>query len=125
MIEAALILMIAGLLVWAAVHTWQRSRKGSACCGEHEQTQRKVCAADRNKSHYPWEILLEIGGMTCAQCARKVENALNSQDATWAKVDFSDHRACVRTKAEPDERKLRDAVAQAGYVVTGYSVKKH
>ena len=56
--------------------------------------------------------------MTCENCARRVENALNGLDGVWAKVDIGIHRADVRTKTPPDENALLESVRQAGYVVT-------
>ena len=73
--------------------------------------------ADKNKAHYPYETVFLIGGMTCLNCARRVENALNEQPGVWATVDLSSQTARVRCKTRPDEKALRTAVRQAGYVV--------
>ena len=62
---------------------------------------------------------MKIGGMTCENCARKVENAINKQDGVWAKVSFLIKPPGVLCKTEPDENALREAVRQAGYVVLG------
>ena len=94
----------------------QRKR---GCCGEHESAEKKVTVSDRNKAHYPYAVLLQIGGMTCENCARKVENALNLLDGTWAVVSISGGSAKVLSKTPPDEAALREAVRGAGYVVTG------
>ena len=61
---------------------------------------------------------MQIGGMTCENCARRVENALNSLDNVWAEVRISDHTAVVRLKQEPDVRELSRKVTEAGYAVT-------
>ena len=57
--------------------------------------------------------------MTCENCARKVENALNLLDGTWAVVSISGGSAKVLSKTPLDEAALREAVRGAGYVVTG------
>ncbi len=106
------------LAVLAACAAARRYRRGGGCCGEHEEAVRRNAAADRNKSHYPYEAALEIGGMTCENCARRVENALNELDGVWAKVSISTRKAKVLCKTEPDETALRTAVRGAGYVVT-------
>ena len=114
-LTAALLLLAA----WALRRTLIRSRKGGGCCGEHESAEKKVTVSDRNKAHYSYAVLLQIGGMTCENCARKVENALNLLDGTWAVVSISGGSAKVLSKTPPDEAALREAVRGAGYVVTG------
>ncbi|MBQ9064789.1 MAG: cation transporter [Blautia sp.] len=108
------------LIGWAVYRTVLRSRRGGGCCGEHEAAEKKKSVGDKNAANYPFTTKLTIGGMTCENCARKVENSLNSLKDTWGTVKISDHTAVVRTKSEPDEEKIREAVRKAGYVVTGY-----
>ncbi|MBQ8953570.1 MAG: heavy-metal-associated domain-containing protein, partial [Clostridia bacterium] len=62
-------------------------------------------------------------GMTCENCARRVENALNALEGVWATVRIDTHTARVRCKTEPDEAALRGAVTGAGYVVNGFTEK--
>lgn len=113
MLVAALVVA----LVVAACVVRRRATRGSACCGEHEQAPSRVRVRDRNKAHYAFATTLSIGGMTCDNCAARVENALNEMPDTWAKVSIASREAIVRTKAEPDLERIRAAVAHAGYVV--------
>ena len=62
--------------------------------------------------------------MTCENCARKVENALNRLDGTWAIVSISGGSAKVLSKTPPDEAAIREAVRGAGYVVTDYRLEE-
>lgn len=73
--------------------------------------------ADQDKRHYPYTVTLTVDGMTCGNCVRRVENALNRLDGVWAEVDLGARRATVRTKQRPDEAALRQAVRGAGYLV--------
>ena len=57
-------------------------------------------------------------------CARKVENALNRLDGTWAIVSISGGSAKVLSKTPPDEAAIREAVRGAGYVVTDYRLEE-
>ena len=64
-------------------------RHGGGCCGEHDAPAKKVRAADTNKRHYPsttssWAL----DGMTCQNCQRHVENALNTLPDTLAEVNL-------------------------------------
>ena len=115
-----LIFLLLALIAWAVWRTVQKSRKGGGCCGEHQEAEKRVGIADRNKAHYPHSLSLQIGGMTCVNCARKVENALNSLDGVWAKVAIDTRSARVLCKTPPDEAAIREAVRQAGYTVTEY-----
>ncbi len=121
--NVVLIILLIVLISLAAAAAAKKMRRGGGCCGEHETAEKKVAAADRNKSHYPWTVTLDIGGMTCENCSRKVENALNRLNGTWANVSISSHSARVLCKDEPDEALIREAVRSAGYVVTSCEVK--
>ena len=95
----------------------RKLRYGGGCCGSHEDSIKKVKVADRDKTHYPYETVLTIDGMTCSNCVRRVENALNQLDGVWAQVDLSSHQVTVRMKQALSEDTLRDAVRAAGYIV--------
>ena len=55
--------------------------------------------------------------MTCGNCARRVENALNALDGTWAEVDLGEKKAKVLLKNKPDINAMAKAVADEGYTV--------
>ena len=63
-------------------------------------------------------MTLTIDGMTCGNCARRVENALNRLDGGWATVDLGAAQAKLLLKKQPEEAVLRQAVRDAGYAVT-------
>lgn len=117
MSDVVVVVLLVVVIVGAVVLMRRRTTKGSACCGEHGTVPTRLKVADRHKDHYPYVTELSIGGMTCANCAIRVENALNVLPDTWAKVSIATKMATVRTKEEPDETAMRDAVASAGYVV--------
>ena len=96
---AIIIIICAALLILFAVYrTVQkaRGRSKSSCCGTPEvRTVKKV--DDTDPSHYPYRYTLSIDGMHCSNCARTVENELNSMDGVWGKVDLGKKEASVRT----------------------------
>src|SRR5436305_6208766 len=65
------------------------------------------------------EVLLPIGGMTCASCVRRVERALTKVEGVHsAGVNLATERALVKyDPALVDLGKLRAAVEVAGYTV--------
>jgi copper chaperone CopZ len=122
--NAVLLILLILLISLAAAAAVKKMRKGGGCCGEHETAEKKAAVTDRNKSHYPWIVTLGVGGMTCENCARKVQNALTRLGGTWASVSISSHSARVLCKDEPDEALIREAVRGAGYVVTSYESRR-
>lgn len=116
MADVLLVLVLACVVVAGVVAMRKRARQGSACCGEREEAPQRVRVTDRNKAHYPYVTTLAVGGMTCENCAIKVENALNVLPDTWATVSIDSHEARVLTKDAPNEATLRAAIREAGYV---------
>ncbi len=112
-IIAALVLVI-GIAVYSTVH---RVRHGSSCCGERDPEEKKVKVTDKNKNNYPYTYILQVDGMHCSNCARKVENALNAGEGHWAVADVSKKEVLLRTKFEENESGLGEIVANAGYTM--------
>lgn len=104
-----------------AVQTFTGKR--DCCSGEAKGTGsvRRPRVADKDESHYPYSVDLAIGGMSCRNCANKVEGALDGIDGTWAEVDLPSRTAHVRSKRPIDLDSLTQAVSAAGYQVTASS----
>lgn len=60
-------------------------------------------------------VELEIGGMTCASCATRVEKKLNRLDGVTATVNYATEKARVAVPAGVDHAELIAAVEAAGY----------
>lgn len=99
-------------------------RHGGGCCGEHDAPAKKVRAADTNKSHYPHRLVMGVDGMTCQNCQRRVENALNAMPGTWAAADLAAQQVSILTKETPDEVAIRQAIRDAGYLPLRTTVKQ-
>ena len=110
-------MIIAVIAIFGLVNYIKKLKKGGDCCPEHEEATKSVKVKDRDKSHYPYEAKLAIDGMSCGNCVRNVENALNSLEGTWASVSLEDNQATVLLKSPPDIEKLSKAVLDAGYCV--------
>ena len=59
---------------------------------------KKIRVKDHNKANYPFSYKLKIEGMVCSGCARKVDNALNSEGELWANVDLGSKEVNVLSK---------------------------
>ena len=63
-------------------------------------------------------IELQIGGMTCASCAMRIEKKLNKLDGVEATVNYATEKAQVTTPADLDPQTLVAEVEKAGYTAT-------
>lgn len=63
-------------------------------------------------------VELEIGGMTCASCAMRIEKKLNRLDGVNATVNYATEKARVAAPAGVDRAELIAAVEAAGYRAT-------
>lgn len=109
--------IIVSVIIAAAVILGVRSirkRAVSGCCGGGDAVA-KVKVSDHNLSHYPYDVLMQVDGMHCANCARRVENALNSLEGVFAAVDLGRNEVSIRMKERIPDEKLKAAVRKAGY----------
>ena len=60
-------------------------------------------------------IELEIGGMTCASCAARIEKRLNRLDGVEASVNYATEKATISAPAGIDPQTLIDEVEKTGY----------
>src|SRR3954463_139958 len=63
----------------------------------------------------PQLVQLDIGGMSCAACAGRVESALNKLPGVRASVNFATRVATIDAGADQPTSQLCDAVRRAGY----------
>jgi len=64
------------------------------------------------------KTILTVEGMTCAHCVARVTGALKAIGAKAVKVDLRANRAELES-GSASEQAARDAIAEAGYTVTG------
>jgi len=60
-------------------------------------------------------IELEIGGMTCASCAMRIEKKLNKVDGVTASVNYATEKAQIQAPAGTDPAELIAVVEKTGY----------
>ena len=87
------------------------------CCGRSGDKVKRTKPQDTDKSHYPYCYQLKIDGMTCKNCAARIENAFNGTGDYYAEVDLGKKTGKVRAKTETGETELRKIVAKCGYSV--------
>ena len=112
-----IILILIAVVGVAVMGTVKRVRHGSACCGEHDAAPKKVRVSDHNKNNYPYAYEIEVDGMHCSNCTRRVENAFNKQDGCWAKADLADRKVTLMSKGEVREEVCSRIISDAGYTM--------
>ena len=60
-------------------------------------------------------MILEIGGMTCASCAMRIEKKLNKLDGIQAAVNYATEKARVSTPDGFDPQTLIEEIEKTGY----------
>jgi P-type Cu+ transporter len=60
-------------------------------------------------------VELQIGGMTCASCAARIEKKLNKIDGVTATVNFATEKARVEYGGDVSPEQLVQTIEQAGY----------
>ncbi|MCB6571966.1 heavy-metal-associated domain-containing protein [Eubacterium limosum] len=117
MTATILICIAIAVIIILGVRSYMK-RVSSGCCGSGGGgTVKKIRVPDKDKSHYPYRKVLWIDGMVCGNCAANVENALNSLDGVWAKVNLTEKKAEVLMKKPFDDEILKLSVKDSGYTV--------
>jgi len=120
---STLIIIIGLLLIGYAVYATIQKARGkakSSCCGTAETVlANKV--EDTDESHYPYRYYVGIDGMSCSNCAARVENSINALGDTWAYVQLGRKRAEVLAKNEKSEADFVSALSSTDYTVTSFT----
>ena len=119
MTSVIIVICAAALVVFAVWRTAQKflGKSKASCCGSAEAVSAKP-VEDMDESHYPYHYKLTVSDMACSNCARNVENALNSVDGVWARVNLGRKEADVLSKQEHTKDDFANALSQTQYKVT-------
>lgn len=117
MAATVLICIVLAALVVLGVRRYRKNLRSGCCGSDSDAPTKRTRVQDRDKSHYPYVKILDINGMTCQNCATHVQNALNSLDGVFSKVNLGSKKAVVRMKEDLPDQLLRKTVAEAGYTV--------
>lgn len=115
--NAVIILILIGLVLAGIRRIYRTVRYGGSCCSGSVGLEKKVRVRDRNRSNYPYSYTLKVDGMVCAGCARKVENAFNSDDKLWAEVNLEHKEVHVLSKKEMDRASFLRLLSGTSYTL--------
>lgn len=115
---ATIIIIVILAIIIIAVLVNYRKKVSQGCCGAGADPAEKTIARKKDASDYPYQYTLSIEGMTCKNCAARIENKFNQAEGYYANVNLRKNSALVRTKTEVEDGELKSIVAKAGYHVT-------
>lgn len=108
----AILALVIGLAIWRCI-----KKKGKSCCGSGG-TVKKVRPEDTNIKNYPYHAAAIVEGMVCMNCVRRVENAFNSMEGYYARVNSEEKRADIYAKVPVTKEFVREIISKAGYTAT-------
>ena len=112
----AVICIVIGIVCISGIRSYVKKLSHGCCGGSTDKVKRRK-PEDTDMSHYPFCYGLEIDGMTCRNCAVRIENAFNSTGDYYAVVNLNKRTGTIRAKEEQPETELRRIVAKCGYSV--------
>ncbi|MGI6254687.1 MAG: cation transporter [Acutalibacter sp.] len=113
-ISTGILCAVLTVILVLGVRTYLRKLK-TGCCGSEGDQVNRVRPADRDRTHYPYAKTVVIEGMHCQNCARRIENAFNTQEGFYAKVDLKKRCALVLTKHPTSPGELKQVIRSLGY----------
>lgn len=109
----AIVIILLIVIVTVSVKSYMK-KLSSGCCGAGGDVVKRI-KPQGDTGDYPCLKRVKISGMTCRNCAVRVENAFNGREGYYAKVDLSKKTADVYMKNPADNSIIEDIVRRAGY----------
>lgn len=109
--------VICGILIvlcFVAVRKYVKQLKNGCCGGQADAVKRKK-AKDTDVSHYPYSCTIEVKGMTCSNCKKRVENTFHEQPGFFAEVDLKKGIVKIYMKEQREESELKQMIWKSGY----------
>ena len=103
------------VVCFIAVRTYVK-KLAHGCCGAGGDKERKIAeTADLSDCKYRYTV--KIGGMTCKNCAARIENTFNRQEGIFAQADYKSGIAEISAKEALPEIVVRQRIVGLGYSV--------
>lgn len=109
-----IILIIIGIF---SVRSYLKKVTRGCCGGEIAESMQRIKPRDLKKENYSYCLIMEIKGMSCSNCQRRIENAFNQKDGYYMEVDLDDQRATLLTKQPVSKETVNNLVKSLGYYV--------
>lgn len=86
------------------------------CCGTGGDDE-KSAETQSDISGYKYKYTVTVGGMSCKNCAARIENSFNRRDGITARADFKNGTAEIFSNETVSEFTIRQTVIGLGYSV--------
>ncbi|MCR5499918.1 MAG: heavy-metal-associated domain-containing protein [Acetatifactor sp.] len=117
-------IVTAGIFAGLIVFIKRKIQYGSSCCGEKEKPVDRVQAPDADPSHYPYHYVIKVEGMTCNNCARRVENAFHQTGEALARVHLRTKQVKLGYKRSVNRQELAKIIDAAGYTLMEFEEER-
>lgn len=121
-LSTGIILGIIILICICAIISYKK-KISNGCCGAGENII-KIKPKITNKKHYEYKAIVSIGGMTCQNCATRIENAFNKKGSYFAKVNLRKKSVEILSEGILTEDEVRDIIESCGYTFINMSFEK-
>ena len=111
----AIIIILLVLICIFSVKSYMK-KLAHGCCGAGGDDE-KASEIKADLSEYKYKYTVKIGGMSCKNCAAKIENTFGRKDGLCAKADFKSGIAEIYSNADVSEFTIRQTVVGLGYSV--------
>ena len=110
-----IIISVLIVVCFIAVRTYVK-KLAHGCCGAGGDKERKIAeTADLSDCKYRYTV--KIGGMTCKNCAARIENTFNRQNDVFAQADYKSGIAEIYANEALPEIVIRQRIVGLGYSV--------
>lgn len=110
-----IIISVLIVLSFIAVRTYVK-KLAHGCCGASGDKERKI-AETSDLSNCKYRYTVKIGGMTCKNCAVRIENTFNRRNDVFAQADYKSGIAEISAKEALPEIVVRQRIVGLGYSV--------
>lgn len=111
----AIIIILLILICIFSVKSYMK-KLAHGCCGTGGDEE-KTSEIKSDLSEYKYKCTVKIGGMSCKNCAARIENAFNRKDGLHADVNFKSGTAEIYSNTDVTEFTIRQTVVGLGYSV--------
>ena len=118
------LVILFAVIVVAVIGVVKRIKYGSSCCGERDAAPSKIKVKDKNKNHYTYTYYLEVDGMHCSGCVRKIENEFNKNEGMWAKANLENKQVKLLSKNTLDKSIASQIVSDAGFTMISFIIAR-
>ena len=107
-----IIIIILILISLFAIQSYLKKITRGCCGGEVS-----IDTSTKDVNNYPFTRDVLIAGMSCRNCATKIENTFNKDEEYYVQVDFESNKARIKMKHNNPNINITTKIEALGYIV--------